>query len=101
VSEFDDDARLHVGDTEIGRLLSVEIKLDTTAYSAALTTLTSRMVQFNVTLTRYGRRWARLLSPRRRSGHRHYSTRAWRLRYAMASDAPLGNRTAAKLRDRP
>lgn len=38
---------------------------------------------------------------RRRSGHRHCGTRAWHLRYAMASDAPLGQRTAAKLRERP
>jgi hypothetical protein len=99
--EFSDDARLYVGGTEIGRPFSVKITLDTTAYSAALTTLTSRMVQLNVTLTRYGRCWARLLSPRRRSGHRHFGTRAWRLRYAMAGGAPLGHRTAAKLRDRP
>ena len=35
-----------------------------------------------------------------RSGHRHRGTRAWALRYAMASSAPLGQRTDAKLQSR-
>jgi hypothetical protein len=97
--ELSDYARLYVGDVEVGRSLSVTLKLDTTAYSDALSTLTSRMVEFNMTLTRFGRHWARLFRSRR-SGHRHFGTRAWRLRYAMASDAPLGQRTAAKLQTR-
>lgn len=104
--KFGDDGRLFIADTEIGQPFSVRITLDTSAYSQALERFNAPLVQFNAAvarisaaLTQFGRAWGRQFGPRR-SGHRHRGTRAWRLRYAMASDAPLGQRTTAKLRER-
>jgi hypothetical protein len=71
-----------------------------TSFANAMVKLTETMRTWNRKMSEDLRIFSRSVRPHR-TGHRHRGTRAWRLRYAMASDAPLGQRTAAKLRERP